>query len=394
MTRTVVALLATSAVVAGIAVASDVAEYRILDALTRDALSVSARDVRTSDLRQTVIGAGQTILYLATAVAFIVWLRRAYRNLVPLGAGDLRWAPGWAVGGWFVPVLNLWRPKQIVNDVWRASDPGLAPGSTSWHGRRVPAGPTLWWILFLVGGAASTSAGAASLGEGPAALRDAALLFVVADGLDVATALLAIWVVRSITARQEERAALQGSAASSEGSRATTPLVVATAAMSVALAGVGLVLFTPDITPSGVPSATRGTDGDVASAGVIPIEELRPGDCFEEPTAADGTQPIFGVELVPCDEPHGFEVFAAVQLPAAGGAPFPGEDEAFEQAVLLCDEAFASTVAVGATTPVLDLYVINPSPESWAVGDREVLCGVYRFDGQELDAPVERLDRT
>jgi hypothetical protein len=51
--------------------------------------------------------------------------RRAYRNLPALGAESPRFSSGWAVGAWFVPFLNLVRPKQIMDDIWRASDPAL-----------------------------------------------------------------------------------------------------------------------------------------------------------------------------------------------------------------------------------------------------------------------------
>ena len=47
----------------------------------------------------------------------------------PAGAGGrrLRYRPWWAVGAWLLPVFSLFRPKQVLNDVWRASDPHLPP---------------------------------------------------------------------------------------------------------------------------------------------------------------------------------------------------------------------------------------------------------------------------
>jgi hypothetical protein len=46
-----------------------------------------------------------------TAILFLVWFYRAYRNLVRSGIQDLRYAPGWAVGSWFIPFFNFVRPK-------------------------------------------------------------------------------------------------------------------------------------------------------------------------------------------------------------------------------------------------------------------------------------------
>ena len=47
------------------------------------------------------------------------------------------------VGGWFVPVANLWVPYQVVSDIWQASTPRRpAPG------RLIIA----WWVLFVATG--------------------------------------------------------------------------------------------------------------------------------------------------------------------------------------------------------------------------------------------------
>ena len=35
----------------------------------------------------------------------------------------LRYGTGWAIGAWFIPIFNLFRPKQIANDIDRASAP-------------------------------------------------------------------------------------------------------------------------------------------------------------------------------------------------------------------------------------------------------------------------------
>ncbi|SIN25863.1 DUF4328 domain-containing protein [Micromonospora cremea] len=43
---------------------------------------------------------------MVAAAAFVTWLHQARRTAGRLGGG-LAWSPGWAVGGWFVPVVNL-----------------------------------------------------------------------------------------------------------------------------------------------------------------------------------------------------------------------------------------------------------------------------------------------
>jgi Domain of unknown function (DUF4328) len=97
-----------------------------------------------------MIAALQGVTYLATVTGFLVWFHRAYTNLHALRTEALRFRAGWAVGGWFVPILNLVRPKQVMNDIWRGSDSGApATNDSAWHRAPVPALLQLWWAPFL-----------------------------------------------------------------------------------------------------------------------------------------------------------------------------------------------------------------------------------------------------
>ena len=71
------------------------------------------------------VGLVQAAWFLVTAGLWLAWFRRAYLNLPALGARRLRYRPWWAVGSWLLPVFSLFRPKQVLNDIWRASDPDL-----------------------------------------------------------------------------------------------------------------------------------------------------------------------------------------------------------------------------------------------------------------------------
>ena len=131
------------------AVVSDVAEYSLLQGNPKN---IPRTELVASLERQGVIGIAQALLLLATAVAFIVWFHRAYKNLSALGADKLRYGTGWAIGAWFVPILNLFRPKQIANDIWRASDPEQPPNQADgWRARPLPPLYTAWWTVWVAG---------------------------------------------------------------------------------------------------------------------------------------------------------------------------------------------------------------------------------------------------
>jgi hypothetical protein len=137
-------------------------------------------------------------------VVFIVWTHRTYSNLSALGATGLRYGTGWAIGAWLVPVLAIWRPRQIVNDLWRASDRELPATAAreEWGSRSTPLAMTAWWVLWVVGALAERL----SFNFGGSSLESGLAIRVGGAACLAAAAVLALWVVGTITKRQQERA--------------------------------------------------------------------------------------------------------------------------------------------------------------------------------------------
>jgi serine/threonine protein kinase len=164
------------------------------------------------------VGLVQAAWFLVTAGLWLGWFRRAYLNLPALGARRLRYRPWWAVGAWLLPVFSLFRPKQLLNDIWRASDPGLPPDQAdAWRKRPVAELLGWWWLAFLASvlvrsittQAVHSAADLMLLGLLPEQLdrfQASAGMQIAADLLTVACGLLALRVVRRTTARQHDRA--------------------------------------------------------------------------------------------------------------------------------------------------------------------------------------------
>ena len=173
----------------------------------RDGELITQQQADDSDRRQLIVSLVDGTVYIAITVFFLLWFHRAYRNLPALG-GDRRWGTGWAIGGWFVPILASWRPKQIVNDIWRESGPRSTDAyGTKDEGNKVPNLFLVWWLLWLLMGslywtATRLSWSAVTLDE----LDASNGLFLLADVLSIVTAALAVVFVQRATARQEERA--------------------------------------------------------------------------------------------------------------------------------------------------------------------------------------------
>jgi hypothetical protein len=212
------AVLALIAVIASdvIAIGSDWLEIDVLNRVINGE-DVPVADIESNDNRQVLVSFVVGATLVTAIVFFIRWFHAAYKNLVPLGQPNLRFKPGWAIGAWFVPILNLWRPKQIANDIWRGSEPN-APAfqGDAWKTAAIPVVLTAWWVLWIAATYVGNLAARAWWGnETPADLRTADLLDIAALVLDMAAAVLAILVVRRMTDRQAahtQRVSLAGTA--------------------------------------------------------------------------------------------------------------------------------------------------------------------------------------
>lgn len=82
---------------------------------------------------------------LTTAILVLTWTYRANYNARQLGAADMRFTPGWAVGWHFIPIAWFWKPYQAMTEIWRAS---VSP--SDWGA--VPVSHLLrwWWGLWIV----------------------------------------------------------------------------------------------------------------------------------------------------------------------------------------------------------------------------------------------------
>ena len=65
-----------------------------------------------------------SVLFFTAAGFFIAWFYRAYRNMLRTSVAGVRFQPGWAIGAWFIPIFSWIRPKQMVDDIWKAGDDG------------------------------------------------------------------------------------------------------------------------------------------------------------------------------------------------------------------------------------------------------------------------------
>ena len=148
--------------------------------------------------RYRALAITQLVVLVVAGVTWLVWQVRADRAARLLDGNGMRYATGWAAGAWFVPFLNLVRPKRMVDDLLRAVSPLRPPG----YDLQVVPAPGItsgWWTLWLLGWLLSRVGG--SIADGPFLedLASGARVGAAADLAYVVAAVLAAVVVRRVT---------------------------------------------------------------------------------------------------------------------------------------------------------------------------------------------------
>lgn len=140
------------------------------------------------------------------------------------------------------------------------------------------------------------------------------------------------------------------------------------------LSGVWVVVIGVVVVAAAVTSAGRDEAGSIDRPGDVSTFSLRVGDCVNG--VRDGVE-VRTLPAVPCERPHESEVFAEFSL-AQGN--WPGPDAIDAEANNRCVQQLASYAPAAADDPDLEVFYLHPTEQSWAQGDRTVVCLSYELD--------------
>lgn len=172
----------------------------IFDRLSDGAI-VSEGEANVADGISVGYGGLWLLLFLATAVVFIVWQYRHAVNARTLGVHGGLAHPGWAIGGWFIPLANLVLPARQIYRSSRA--PRVVPSSGTiallvgwaiamWVSQALDR--AAWWLWTDADGFTSQDLEQSATSD---------YLSGVAAMIDLVAAVLALLLVRMLTKRQD-----------------------------------------------------------------------------------------------------------------------------------------------------------------------------------------------
>ena len=101
------------------------------------------------------------------------------------------------------------------------------------------------------------------------------------------------------------------------------------------------------------------------------VFSIKVGDCLNDATA---TGTVTTAPIVPCSKPHDSEAYKSIIM---ADGDFPGEDAVKTQADQGCADAFPDFVGIAYDDSNLSISYYFPTSDSWANGDREILCTIY-----------------
>ena len=110
---------------------------------------ISTETATANDLREQMIGIIYLIAYVISTVTFIQWFRRAYFNLHQK-VTYLAYTEGWAAGSWFVPIVNLYRPYQIMKELYQETKALFIKKGIDVNSNFTTNALGWWWTLWII----------------------------------------------------------------------------------------------------------------------------------------------------------------------------------------------------------------------------------------------------
>jgi hypothetical protein len=111
-------------------------------------------------------------------------------------------------------------------------------------------------------------------------------------------------------------------------------------------------------------AAHRDSAGDVTKGGSMSVVALRVGDCGEQPP----TGPTSVVHVVPCSQPHAFQVLATFEL----SGDYPGDAAVSQESESGCTQRLSQMTQLRGRTD-LRLTLLHPVAAAWQ-RQRTVVC--------------------
>jgi hypothetical protein len=150
------------------------------------------------------------IISLVSIILYLCWFWKSYNNLYAFGIEKLRYTPQFAIGSYFIPIVNFWAPYQSMKELWLGSLPQptgasdeAAFGDPDANSAKIVG---LWWFFVLLNAFFSIISWILSRNMKPDNYSAFALVGILGSIASVFAIIYVIKLVKRITAAQEAKA--------------------------------------------------------------------------------------------------------------------------------------------------------------------------------------------
>jgi hypothetical protein len=188
--RLLTGLLLAGAALSMVSFGSTWLEMDLLERAQRGNITIA--EAEANDARQGLIAILAIVAHLVTIVIFAMFLVRANKNARAVSGQSLEVTPAWMVWWFCIPFANLFKPYVAVREVWEHSKGAVPPLFGLWWGAWVLSG-ILGQIVWRM----------TDPNDSIPELLSTDRVVLAGDVVDIASALLALWMVRSLHAGQQ-----------------------------------------------------------------------------------------------------------------------------------------------------------------------------------------------
>ena len=194
LTKTLLVMLGISLVVSIVTIVGEMMQLSFLETEFTDA------EAEVNDDRQMIIGIAYILVFVVTGFVFLKWIRRANINSSGFGVQGMTFTPGWSIGYYFIPILNLFKPYQAMKEILQVSkDP------RGWFHQSGGQLLGWWWGLWLASGVVSRmSTRAYTKATTVEEFQSASNLSIVDEVVSIILTIVAAILVRTIARNQEK----------------------------------------------------------------------------------------------------------------------------------------------------------------------------------------------
>ena len=158
--------------------------------------TVPLSEATSADNFVDVVEWAAVAIFLMTIIAYTIWLYRSNRNLRMLTSDHVMFSPRMAAWWSFIPIMNLFKPYQVMKEVYQKSNP-----------QRSGSHPVaIWWFSLILSLLLAVAGGSMSISETATGALWADILSIASLVPEAVSAVNLMAIVSRVTTWQEARA--------------------------------------------------------------------------------------------------------------------------------------------------------------------------------------------